>query len=140
VSLRSGEEIQVALRTFVRSWIEYSGTERSEAQTFLNELFAAYGVDRREHAVFEQPQGTGGIVDCHYPGVAIIEMKRPSEGPRLSDHRSQALEYWRHSDDPASGKPASRYVVLCSFQQFEVWEPGQFPSAPLDTFNLAPEH
>lgn len=137
MSLRSGEEIQVALRTFVRSWIEYSGTERSEAQTFLNELFAAYGVDRREHAFFEQPQGTGGIVDCHYPGVAIIEMKRPSEGPRLSDHRPQALEYWRHSDDPASGKPASRYVVLCSFQRFEVWEPGQFPSAPLDTFNLA---
>lgn len=137
MSLKSGEEIQVALRAFVRRWIEFSGTERSEAQTFLNELFATYGVDRKECAHFEAPQGTGGIVDCNYPGVAIIEMKRPSESPRLSEHRSQALEYWRHSDDPASGKPASKYVVLCSFQQFEVWEPGQFPSAPLDIFSLA---
>ncbi len=38
----SGEEIKDALRMFVTRWKDYSGTERSEAQTFLKELFDAY--------------------------------------------------------------------------------------------------
>jgi hypothetical protein len=137
VSLRSGDEIQEALRSFMGRWGNYAGTERSEAQTFLNELFAAYGADRKEVARFEDPQGSGGIVDCLYPGVAIIEMKRPGEADRLAGHRVQALEYWHHSDDPAAGLAAARFVVLCAFQRFEVWEPGRFPSAPLDSFDLA---
>jgi hypothetical protein len=136
VSLRSGGEIQEALRTFVSRWDGYAGTERSEAQTFLNELFTAYGADRKEVARFEDPQDTGGIVDCLYPGIAIIEMKRPAEAERLSEHRAQALEYWHHSDDPGARLAAARYVVLCAFQRFEVWEPGRFPSAPLDSFYL----
>jgi hypothetical protein len=137
VSLRSGDEIQEALRSFIGRWGSYAGTERSEAQTFLNELFGAYGADRKEVARFEDPQGSGGIVDCLYPGVAIIEMKRPGEADRLAGHRAQALEYWHHSDDPAAGLAAARFVVLCAFQRFEVWEPGRFPSAPLDSFDLA---
>lgn len=40
---RSGEEIQHALLTFGRRWVEYAGSERAEAQTFLNELFARTG-------------------------------------------------------------------------------------------------
>jgi len=44
----SGEEIQRALRGFVDTWRDYSGSEKSEAQTFLNQLFACYGSDRRE--------------------------------------------------------------------------------------------
>jgi hypothetical protein len=138
VSLRSGVEIQEALRAFVSRWDDYAGTERSEAQTFLNELFATYGADRKEVARFEDPQGgTGGIVDCLYPAIAIIEMKRPAEAERLAVHRAQALEYWHHSDDPAAHVPAARFVVLCAFQRLEVWEPGRFPSAPLDSFYLS---
>ena len=136
MSLRSGDEIQAALRSFVQRWSDFQGTERSEAQTFLNELFAAYGTDRREVARFEDPQGTGGIVDCLYPGTAIIEMKRPSEAGNLANHRAQALEYWHHSDDAASGLAAARFVVLCAFGRFEIWQPGQFPSAPQDSFDL----
>ncbi len=127
MSLRSGDEIQEALRSFIGRWGNYAGTERSEAQTFLNELFAAYGADRKEVARFEDPQGSGGIVDCLYPGAAIIEMKRPGEADRLAGHRAQALEYWHHSDDPVAGLAAARFVVLCAFQHFEVWEPGRSP-------------
>jgi len=43
----SGEEIQVALRAFRDQWTGYRGSERGEAQTFLNELVACYGQDRR---------------------------------------------------------------------------------------------
>jgi hypothetical protein len=137
MSILSGEEIQGKLQRLASRWNEYEGNERSEAQTFLNELFACYGVDRRDVALFEHPQDHGGIVDCLYPRVSIIEMKRPSEATHLSDHRDQALEYWRHSDDLSSGLTAARFVVLCAFQRFEIWEPGRFPSEPLDQFSLS---
>lgn len=38
--MRSGEEIQAALRRFASQWEGYQG---SEAQTFVNDLFACYG-------------------------------------------------------------------------------------------------
>ncbi len=46
--MRSGEEIQKALRKFVTRWKDYSGSERGEAQTYLNDLIACYGVDRKD--------------------------------------------------------------------------------------------
>lgn len=45
--MRSGEEIQAALRAFAQRWRDYTGTERAEAQTFLNQLLECYGVDRQ---------------------------------------------------------------------------------------------
>ncbi|MHB1883482.1 MAG: DNA methyltransferase [Acidimicrobiales bacterium] len=133
----SGAEIQQNLRTFVQRWRSYDGTERSESQTFVNELFATYGQDRRDAgALLEERQTTGGIMDLIYPGTAIIEMKAPSEADRLDRHRAQALEYWHHSDDPSTGRPAPPFVVLCAFRRFEIWEPGQYPSAPRAVFSL----
>jgi len=137
VPVLSGTEIQGRLGNFARRWRAYRGTERSEAQTFLNELFEAYGQNRLDAgALFEDPQADGGIVDLLYPGVAIIEMKAPAETRRLETHRKQALDYWHHSSDPKQGTPAPPYVVLCSFHRFEVWEPGRFPSDARDTFDL----
>ena len=45
--MRSGEEIQTALCKFVNRWRDYSGSEREEAQTYLNQLIACCGVDRK---------------------------------------------------------------------------------------------
>ena len=137
----SGQEIQRNLRTFVRRWHGYGGSERSEAQTFLNELFACFGTDRMDvGVVFEEnqprPSGAHGFVDALWPERCLVEMKRPSEAPRLAEHRSQALEYWSHSADPATDRPAVDYVVLCAFATFEVWQPGRFPLHPRATFTL----
>ncbi len=133
----SGEEIQGRLRKLAKRWGAYRGTERAEAQTFVNELFEAYGQNRLDAgARFEDPQADGGIMDLLYPDVAIIEMKAPVESPHLDKHRAQALRYWHHSDDPNKQHAATPFVVLCSFLRFEVWEPGRFPSAPRDSFNL----
>ena len=53
----TGEEIRANLSRFAAHWTLYKGSERSEAQTFLNELLACYGTDRREAgAIFEAPQ------------------------------------------------------------------------------------
>jgi N-6 DNA Methylase len=137
----SGEEIHRRLAEFAARWGGYQGSERAEAQTFLNDLLLCYGTDRREvGARFEDPTTTGGFMDMIWPRRCIVEMKRPSEAPRLEQHREQALDYWRVSGTPET--PAPRYVVLCAFHRFEVWEPGAVFTAPRDTFDLAelPDH
>jgi hypothetical protein len=63
-------------------------------------------------------------------------MKAPSRAGRLPEHSQQALDYWRYSADPATDRAAPRYVVLCAFQRFEVWEPGRFPLGPRAAFTL----
>ena len=132
----TSEEIRRSLVDFARRWSLYRGSERAEAQTFLNELFACYGTERRQAgARFENPQ-EGKFLDLLWPRVCVIEMKRPAEAGHLTAHRRQALDYWEHSADPQRNIPAPRYVVLCAFQRFEVWEPGAFPGGPRAEFEL----
>lgn len=141
--MRSGEEIQQALTALAGRWTGFAGTERGEAQTFLNELIECYGGNRRDQgAVFEDAHTSDGIMDMYWRDRCIVEMKAPKEAERLAWHRPQAMDYWRHSDDAASGRSAPPYVVLCAFHRFEVWEPGRFPSDPRASFSLAelPEH
>ncbi len=52
----TGEEIRARLSAFASRWSVYAGGERSEAQTFLNELFECYGTHRQDVAQFEEPQ------------------------------------------------------------------------------------
>ena len=101
----TGEEIRAALTAFAARWSVYEGTERSEAQTYLNELFACYGTDRSEVAHFEEYQA-GRFVDLMWPRVCLIEMKAPAEAKRLAKHRDQALQYWSESADPETNTPA----------------------------------
>jgi hypothetical protein len=87
----TAEEIKRNLVEFARRWSLYAGSERSEAQTFLNELFGAYGVDRFDvGARFEEPQA-GRFLDLIWPRICLVEMKRPSEAGRLATHREQAF-------------------------------------------------
>jgi hypothetical protein len=125
----TGEQIRQRLTEFAGGWSVYDGSERSGAHTFLDELFRCYGTERKGVATFEEPQA-GKFVDLAWPGVCIIEMKRPSEGKNLSAHRDQALGYWRQAARPERNVPAPPYVVICSFNRLEVWEPGRFPRAP----------
>lgn len=124
----SEDEIRRRLAEFAARWGGYHGSERSEAQTFLNQLLECYGVDRRREGVRFEELSAGGFMDMFWPGVCIVEMKRPSEANNLSKHRKQALEYWQQSGTPRS--PAPRYVVLCAFHRFEVWEPGAVYTEP----------
>lgn len=136
----SGEEIRRRLAEFAASWGGYQGTERSEAQTFLNGLLECYGTDRRAAGARFEERAGDGFMDLFWPGVCIVEMKRPTEARRLADHREQMLRYWQSSGTPQA--PAPRYVVLCAFHRFEVWEPGAVYTQPRVTFELTelPEH
>lgn len=131
----SGQEIQQNLRAFVTKWQPYVGTEKAEAQTYLNELFACYGTDRMAvGARFEDFSSMAGFMDLHWPGRCIIEMKRP--GVTLETVRGQVQRYRMESADEANDIPAAKYVVICSFQKFEIWQPGDFPKNPRAVLDL----
>jgi len=51
----TGEEIRSRLGDFAAKWSVYEGTERSEAQTFLNQLFACYGPTARPLPLSKSP-------------------------------------------------------------------------------------
>ncbi len=134
--MRSGEEIQTALRPFVATWQTYQGTERAGAQTFLNELFACYGTDPASvAATFEDFASSAGFMDMHWPGVCIVEMKAPQKS--LLGAREQVKRYWEESADEQADVGAARFVILCNFHSFEVWEPGRFPKSPRALFPLS---
>ncbi|MGH3050044.1 MAG: type IIL restriction-modification enzyme MmeI, partial [Gaiellaceae bacterium] len=130
----SEDEIRRRLAEFAARWGGYQGSERAEAQTFLNQLLSCYGVDRQAAGARFEDARAGGFMDMFWPGVCIVEMKRPSEADRLANHRQQALEYWQRSGTPSS--PAPRYVVLCAFHRFEVWEPGAVYTEPRAVVDL----
>ena len=121
---------------FAAKWSVYAGGERAEAQTFLNELFNCYGTDRQQAgAIFEDAQH-GKFLDLIWRPHCIFEMKRPSEADKLAKHRAQAFEYWRNASDAKLKCPSPRFVVLCAFRHFEIWEPGAFPDEPRADFDL----
>ena len=133
--MRNGEEIQKALVKLVKKWGTYTGSEKAEAQTFLNQLFDAYGSDRLEvGAQFEAFKSSAGFMDLHWPGVCIVEMKAPHIN--VSSAREQVKRYWEESAEEDSETPAAQWVVLCNFREFEIWEPGRFPKAPRAAFRL----
>lgn len=130
------EETRARLVEFAARWGGYQGTERSEAQTFLNQLLECFGADRvAVGARFEEATRDGGFMDMIWPGVCLVEMKRPSEAAHIHAHRDQALRYWQSVGRP--GAPAPPYVVLCAFHRFEVWKPGDVYTEPLASFDLS---
>jgi hypothetical protein len=131
----TGDDIRARLGAFAAKWSVYEGTERGEAQTFLNGLFECYGTDRKSVATLEHAQA-GRFLDLIWPRVCLIEMKGPAEAKRLEKHREQAFRYWMQAADPAAGIPAPRYVVICAFRRLEVWEPGAYPTHPRAVLNL----
>ncbi|MGG5753246.1 DNA methyltransferase [Zafaria sp. Z1313] len=140
---RSRAEIVESLKALAESWKDYKGTERAGAQTFVNELVKAYtGVsnprelDASHEAHLPLDEGEKhGFIDFFWPGVALIEMKGPKETVRLAEHRPQMLRYWKYC--ATDEHPAPPFTILCSFDKFEVWEPGRYPNAPRDVFTLA---
>jgi hypothetical protein len=133
--MASGEEIQEALRVFAAKWEAYTGSERGEAQTFLNDLFTCYGSNRRDlGALFEHFAPAAGFMDLFWPGVCIFEMKAPVVPVETA--RTQIERYWKESSDFWAGVPAARWIIICNFGRFQIWEPGRYPANPVAEFDL----
>ena len=108
------------------------GDEKGEAQIFLDRLFIAlgHGGAREAGAVLEErihrnDVGGTAFADLVWKPRVLIEMKRA--GVDLSRHYRQAFDYWMRlvPDRP-------RYVVLCNFDEFWIYDLNVQIEDPLD--------
>ena len=130
---RSWNEIRKAATAFSRRWKD-AYDEKSQAQSFLKELFAVFGVDAVTQATFEHrvkfPDGSQGFVDCLWPGRILVEMK--SRGKDLDAAYDQALAYARALPDPTS---LPRALVVSDFARVRFYDLAH--DAALTEFRLA---
>jgi hypothetical protein len=102
---------------FAREWAD-AHYEKGDTQTFYNEFFEVFGVQRRKVATFEEPVRLlgekRGFIDLFWKGKLLVEQK--SAGRDLARARQQALNYFPGLKD----HELPRYVLLCDFQTFEL--------------------
>lgn len=97
-------------------------SERAESQTFWNEFFAVFGIDRKRVAVFEkQVQLTRageklkqGRIDAFWKGILLIEHK--SRGQDLNRAFAQATDYFEGLPD----RDLPRYILVSDFERFRL--------------------
>ena len=108
----SQDEIDANARQFSKRW-KNEKNEKSEAQTFVNEFFAVFGLDRKSVANLEEhPDDSAGFMDCLWKGKIMIEMK--SLGENLDKAMDQALGYYvqlKKDEEP-------RYILACDFEHW----------------------
>lgn len=115
-----------------------TGDEKGQAQIFLDRLFRAFGQPgcldvggTTEFRIRKDREDGGGtaFADYVWKPVVLIEMKK--RGEKLEKHRPQAERYWTRL---VPHRP--RYVVLCNFDEFRVYDFDTDLDAPKDTVAL----
>lgn len=112
------------------------GDEKGEAQSFLDRLFRAYGHEGVQDAGAEfesrvRAKGDRGtqFADLVWKPRVLIEMKKA--GTPLRPHYRQAFDYWMRA---VPDRP--RYVVLCNFDEFWVYDFDNQLDEPVDVVRL----
>jgi type II restriction/modification system DNA methylase subunit YeeA len=112
-----------------------TGDEKGEAQLFLDRLFQGFGQAGLKEAgatlEFRVTKDAGGtsFADLVWKPVVLIEMKK--RGTDLQRHYRQAFDYWTRL---VPNRP--RYVVLCNFDEFRVYDFDTDLDTPKDTVAL----
>ncbi len=115
-----------------------TGDEKGQAQVFLDRLFQAFGQPgsldvggTSEFRVRKATEDGGGtaFADYVWKPVVLIEVKR--RGESLQRHYRQAFDYWTRL---VPNRP--RYVVLCNFEEFRVYDFDTDLDTPKDTLAL----
>lgn len=114
---------------FVAKW-KNEKHEKSASQSWWNDFFDVFGVDRYSTAVFERKArrastGNHGSVDVFMPGVMIAEMK--SFGKDGGKAEIQAEDYLAGGDITPAEMP--RYIVSSDFNEIQITD----LEAPFDT-------
>jgi restriction-modification enzyme MmeI-like protein len=121
-----------------------TGDEKGQAQIFLDRLFQAFGQSgcldvggTTEFRIRKTTEDGGGtsFADYVWKPVVLIEMKK--RGETLSRHYRQAFDYWTRL---VPNRP--RYVVLCNFDEFQVYDFETQMDSPVGSLSLTdlPEH
>jgi type II restriction/modification system DNA methylase subunit YeeA len=122
-----------AFLTWSRAHIK--GDEKGEAQIFLDHLFRAFGHAGLKEAGatceerIKREGGNTAFADLVWRPHVLIEMKK--RGEDLSRHYRQAFDYWTRL---VPGRP--RYVVLCNFDDFWIYDFETQMDTPVDTVPL----
>jgi SAM-dependent methyltransferase len=126
------------LQAFVNYVAEYlKGDEKGEAPIFLDKFFRAFGHAGaiEAGATYEErihkgsKKGKTGFADLVWKPRVLIEMKK--RGADLSKHYSQAVEYWWRLT------PKTKYVILCNFDEFWIYDFNIQVDTPIDRVPLA---
>ncbi|MEO0851958.1 MAG: DNA methyltransferase [Cyanobacteria bacterium J06648_11] len=123
----------------IQAFVDYAssldGDEKGEAQVFCDRLFIGFGHDgyKEAGATLEQrvknQKGTTSFADLMWSPRLLLEMKR--RGEKLQRHYQQAFEYWLNA---VPNRP--RYVVLCNFDEFWVYDFDLQLNDPIDVIGL----
>jgi hypothetical protein len=122
------------------AWCEkhITGDEKGQAQIFLDRLFQAFGQQgcldvggTTEFRIRKADEDGGGtaFADYVWKPVVLIEMKK--RGTDLQKHYRQAFDYWTRL---VPNRP--RYVVLCNFDEFRIYDFDTDLDTPKDTLAL----
>jgi hypothetical protein len=114
----SWNEIKSRTLEFQKTWIGEK-RERAEKDTFWNEFFGIFGINRRRVASFETAvrklNNKQGFIDCFWEGVILIEHK--SLGKDLDKAFVQATDYFTGLTDVQLPK----YVLVSDFDLFHLY-------------------
>jgi hypothetical protein len=119
----SWNEIRNRAHEFSKRW-EGESSERAEAQSFWNEFFSVFGIERKRVAVFEKQVQIAragqklkhGRIDAFWKGVLLIEHK--SLGQDLSRAFAQAADYF----DGLPERDLPRYILVSDFARFRLYD------------------
>ena len=113
----SWNEVRVRAAAFADKWRE-AAYEKGETQSFYNDFFQIFGVERRTVARYEahvaKLDNRRGFIDLFWPGVLIVEQK--SAGRDLVRAYGQAGDYV----DALPENQRPRYILVSDFQTFEL--------------------
>ena len=118
--MMSWNEMRKAATAFSKRWKD-AYDEKSQAQSFLKEFFAVFGVDAVTVATFEHrvkfADGSQGYIDCFWQGKILVEMK--SRGKDLDAAFQQAMDYVRSLPDTSQ---TPRAIVVSDFARVRFYD------------------
>lgn len=134
----TSEDLRLALADFGQWRLTHlRGDEKGEAQIFLDRLFRAFGhagikeagATLEERLKRNDAKGTA-FADLMWKPRCLVEMKK--SGVNLRKHYRQAFDYWIQA---VPDRP--RYVILCNFDEFWVYDFDSQLDEPVDRLSIA---
>ena len=134
--MQKNKDVLVEEVNRINDFVEYAktlkGDEKGEAQVFCDRLLQAFGHAgykeagaTLEYRIKKKPTKETSFADLVWKPRLLIEMKKGGE--KLYLHYKQAFDYWVHA---VPNRP--RYVVLCNFDEFWVYDFDKQIDEPVD--------
>jgi len=115
----SWNQIKKNAVVYSKKW-ESEKRERAEKDSFWNDFFSVFGMDRKRVASFEEPVkklgGSQGFIDLFWKGMLLVEHK--SRAKDLDKAYEQAIDYFPGLKD----HELPRYILVSDFDRFKLYD------------------